>query len=101
MLKKSTALDADVQPALLREAAEQALYQAMQVQLPQADAQFEAGDYTSALKILAALRTPVDQFFTDVMVNAEDVAVRNNRLALLQSLHACMNRVADLSKLAA
>ena len=101
LLKKSTVLDAQVQPALLREAAEQALYQAMQVQLPQADAQFESGDYTSALKILAALRVPVDQFFTDVMVNAEEMDVRNNRLALLQSLHACMNRVADLSKLAA
>ena len=40
-------------------------------------------------------------FFNDVMVMAEDIALRNNRLALLSSLHGMMNRVADISKLAA
>jgi len=86
---------------LLQEAAEQQLHAAMQTALPQADAQFAAGDYTASLQTLAALRAPVDSFFNDVMVNAEDVAVRNNRLALLHVLHQSMNRVADLSRLAA
>jgi glycyl-tRNA synthetase beta chain len=49
---------------------------------------------------LAALRAPVDAFFDGVMVNAEDAGLRNNRLWLLRELHAEMNRVADLSKLA-
>ena len=50
---------------------------------------------------LAALREPVDAFFDKVMVNAEDARLRGNRLALLGGLHRLMNRVADLSKLAA
>ena len=67
---------------------------------PAAQAQFESGDYTASLQSLAALRAPVDAFFDGVMVNAEAVDVRLNRLGLLQSLHNAMNRVADLSKLA-
>jgi len=47
------------------------------------------------------LREPVDAFFDAVMVNADDAALRRNRLALLGGLHRLMNRVADLSKLAA
>ena len=54
-----------------------------------------------AANTLAQLREEVDAFFNDVMVMAEDVALRNNRLALLSSLHGMMNRVADISKLAA
>jgi glycyl-tRNA synthetase beta chain len=66
-----------------------------------ADVLFESGDYTSSLKALAALRTPVDKFFDDVMVNADDPKVRANRLGLLATLHGVMNRVADLSRLSA
>jgi glycyl-tRNA synthetase beta chain len=68
--------------------------------LPKAQAQWEAGDYTASLQLLAELRTPVDAFFEDVMVNAEELDLRLNRLGLLKSLHIAMNRVADLSKLA-
>jgi glycyl-tRNA synthetase beta chain len=50
---------------------------------------------------LAALRSPVDAFFDDVMVNAEEMDLRLNRQGLLKSLHVAMNRVADLSRLAA
>jgi glycyl-tRNA synthetase beta chain len=89
-----------VQPALLGEAAEAALFQALQRVAPGADAAFEAGDYTASLQALAALRAPVDTFFDTVMVNAEDPALRANRLGLLSQLQAAMNRVADLSKLA-
>jgi len=46
------------------------------------------------------VREPVDAFFADVMVMAEDPAVRANRLALLARLHGLMNRVADISRLA-
>jgi len=68
--------------------------------LPESTAQFEAGDYTASLQTLAALRDPVDAFFDDVMVNAQEMDLRLNRLGLLKSLHVAMNRVADLSRLA-
>ena len=67
---------------------------------PAVDAAFAAGDFAGTLKTLAELREPVDAFFNDVMVMADDIALRNNRLALLASLHGMMNRVADISKLA-
>jgi glycyl-tRNA synthetase beta chain len=100
ILKKASAVDAHVNPALLSEPAEVALQLAMQKVVPTATAQFEAGDYAASLQTLAALRAPVDAFFDGVMVNADDMAVRLNRLGLLASLHAAMNRVADLSRLA-
>jgi glycyl-tRNA synthetase beta chain len=90
-----------VDTGLLQEPAEAALYEALQALAPKADTAFEAGDYTGSLQALAALKGPVDQFFDHVMVNADDPALRANRLALLGELHRAMNRVADLSKLAA
>ena len=62
---------------------------------------FAAGDYAGTLLALASARDSVDGFFKDVMVMAEDPALRANRLALLRELHALMNQVADLSGLAA
>ena len=100
ILKKTDAVDAHVSTVLLQEPAEIALYAAMQTAAPVAQAQFESGDYTASLQSLATLRAPVDAFFDGVMVNAEEIDVRLNRLGLLQSLHNAMNRVADLSKLA-
>ncbi|HTJ95899.1 MAG TPA: glycine--tRNA ligase subunit beta [Rhodocyclaceae bacterium] len=91
---------AKVDTALLKEAAESTLNRALSTVKAQADAAFERGDYAASLQALAALKTPVDAFFDGVMVNAEDVALRNNRLGLLATLHQAMNRVADLSKLA-
>ncbi len=93
-------LPTEVKPELLQEAAEKALAQAIADVQPQADTLFEQHDYTGSLKALAALKGPVDAFFDDVMVNAEDPALRANRLALLGCLHGAMNRVADLSRLA-
>ena len=90
-----------VEASLLREPAEHALAQALASVRPQADTLFDQHDYTASLQALAALRAPVDAFFEKVMVNAEDAALRANRLGLLAQLHAAMNRVADLSKLAA
>jgi glycyl-tRNA synthetase beta chain len=94
-------VDAHVNPALLQEEAEKNLYAVMQKLLPESEAQFKAGDYTASLQTLAALRAPVDAFFDDVMVNAEEMDLRLNRQGLLKSLHVAMNRVADLSRLAA
>ncbi|MDO8179735.1 MAG: glycine--tRNA ligase subunit beta [Undibacterium sp.] len=101
ILKKAEGTPGAINAALLQEAAEQALYKAMTDVKPQVDAAFAQGDFTGALKTLAALRGEVDTFFNDVMVNAEDLALRNNRLALLAELHGMLNQVADISKLAA
>jgi glycyl-tRNA synthetase beta chain len=83
------------------EAEEKALFAALGDIAPRADAAFSAGDYTASLQALAALKAPVDAFFDKVMVNVEDAALKANRLALLNQLHRTMNRVADLSRLAA
>jgi glycyl-tRNA synthetase beta chain len=101
ILKKAGEVDAHVNPALLQEEAEKNLYAVMQKLVPESEAQFKAGDYTASLQTLAALRAPVDAFFDDVMVNAEEMDLRLNRQGLLKSLHVAMNRVADLSRLAA
>lgn len=101
ILKKSEGEGAAVQQALLVEPAEQALFAAMQTTVPAANTKFDAGDYTGSLQALAALRAPVDAFFDGVMVNADDPALKANRLGLLKQLHDAMNRVADLSRLAA
>lgn len=101
ILKKAEgAVDPTVQAALLKEPAEAALSRSLDAVKPKADVAFDSGDYTGSLRSLAALREPVDAFFESVMVNADDPALRANRLGLLAQLHAAMNRVADLSKLA-
>ena len=101
ILKKAEGeVKAEVKTDLLQEPAEIALNAALSKAKPEADKLFENGDYTASLKALAALKAPVDDFFDHVMVNAENIDLRNNRLALLAQLHAAMNRVADLSKLA-
>jgi glycyl-tRNA synthetase beta chain len=101
ILKKSDAKPAAaLDIARLVEPAEHALAGALQSVKPIADSHFERGDYTASLRQLAMLKDPVDAFFDGVMVNADDAVLRANRLALLAALHAAMNRVADLSKLA-
>ena len=101
ILKKAeTAVQPQVNATLLQEAAEKDLYAALQTIAAQAQQQLQAGDTTAHLQTLAALRAPVDAFFEHVMVNADDVALKNNRLGLLASLHQSMNQVADLARLA-
>jgi len=92
---------AEINAALFKENAETTLYKALSEIKPKADAAFDSGDYTASLTALAALKAPVDAFFDGVMVNADDPALKANRLALLNQLHQTMNRVADLAKLAA
>ncbi|MFJ2994612.1 glycine--tRNA ligase subunit beta [Pandoraea sp. NPDC087047] len=92
--------DGTIAPALLIEPAEKALATALEKVTPVVQQKFEAREYAQALSALAELREAVDAFFNDVMVMADDEALRNNRLTLLNNLHFQMNRVADLSKLA-
>ncbi|KJK00173.1 glycyl-tRNA synthetase subunit beta [Burkholderiaceae bacterium 26] len=101
ILKKTDVAIGAVQPQLLKEDAERALHQAVASSEPQVHDAFARGDFTTALKTLAGLREAVDTFFDGVMVMADDTALRDNRLALLGELHGLMNRVADISKLAA
>ncbi|MDR0736487.1 MAG: glycine--tRNA ligase subunit beta [Zoogloeaceae bacterium] len=101
LLKKAEGdKDGMVDAGLFREAAETMLFAALQNIAPQSAAAFAAGDYTASLQMLSALRAPVDVFFDTVMVNAEDPALKTNRLALLMQLSRAMNQVADLSCLA-
>jgi glycyl-tRNA synthetase beta chain len=100
ILKKAENVDAQVNSALLQEGAEKNLYIAMQKLLPISEKQLHEGDYTASLQTLAALREPVDAFFDNVMVNADDMEVRQNRQGFLKWLHENMNFVADLSRLA-
>ena len=92
-------LPAQVDASLLQLPAEQALAAAVQAQQAKVEPLFAQGDYEAALLSLAELREPVDKFFDDVMVMADDLALRNNRLALLNSLRSLFLRVADLSVL--
>lgn len=89
-------LDAD----LLREPAEQELAQQIHTLRPQAQQQFNKGDFSGSLATLAKSSASVDRFFEHVMIMVDDPAVRDNRLALLHDLHALMNQVADISRLA-
>ena len=101
ILKKAEGIvAAEVNTALLQEPAEKALVDAIESIAEQADNAWASGNYTANLQALATLKTPVDEFFNTVMVNADDPALKANRLGLLATLHAAMNRVADLSKLA-
>ncbi|MDH2053590.1 glycine--tRNA ligase subunit beta [Achromobacter marplatensis] len=100
LLKKAEGDIGAVNDAALVEPAEKALAAAVAALRPQAEAQLAAGDFAGSLSTLAQAREPVDAFFADVMVMAEDPAVRANRLALLSQLHGLMNQVADISRLA-
>ncbi|MFZ3036839.1 MAG: glycine--tRNA ligase subunit beta [Rugosibacter sp.] len=100
ILKKSTEqVSPTVNPALLQEAAEKTLFAEVEKLAPMIEAHMTTGDYTTALKTLANVRSAVDAFFADVMVNADDAAIRANRLALLARLAGLMNCVADISRL--
>ena len=94
ILKKAGDVTGQVDEALLGEIAEQALFRA----LVESEKAFPA-DPEGQLQVLAALRQPVDLFFDDVMVMAEDEAVRNNRLALLARLRQLFLQLADVSRL--
>ncbi|GGJ95972.1 glycine--tRNA ligase subunit beta [Luteimonas terricola] len=97
--KADAAIPETVDASLLVEPAEQALSTAMEAAWVDAGPALEDGDYVAALARLARLRPEVDAFFDAVMVNAEDLALRNNRLALLQRLARRLGAVAELGQL--
>lgn len=101
ILKKTAVFDAVVNTDLLQDDAERALYNAVEQIRPTVEAALDRHDYKTALIALAQVRDDVDAYFNNVMVMAEDNDIRTNRLAQLKSLHFLMNRVADISKLAA
>ncbi|MBP7658628.1 MAG: glycine--tRNA ligase subunit beta [Burkholderiaceae bacterium] len=91
----------EIDATLLADGAERELAGQLALLTPQVDACMAAHDYTGALTHMAQSREAVDRFFEEVMVMAEDTAVRANRLALLAQLRQLMNRVADISRLSA
>ena len=101
ILKKSEGVVAEYSKAKMQEPAEISLAKLADRVIPNAIQSFEVGEYEASLCEFAKLREPLDIFFEQVMVNADDPEVRANRLGLLATLHREMNRIADLSKLAA
>ena len=100
ILAKSEVSVADtVDEALLSEPAEQTLYQAVQQAQMAVNPLLETADYTQVLQTLISLDAPLSGFFADVMVNSEDAALKNNRLALLKQVRALFLTVADISEL--
>lgn len=88
-----------VDTALLAEPAEKDLHQAMDALLPEIEPLCRCGDYDRALQRLATLKAPVDRFFDEVLVMAEDEKLRRNRFALLQTLSRAFGQIADISLL--
>jgi glycyl-tRNA synthetase beta chain len=99
ILAKETVSAGAIDPNLLVEPAEKALYETLETLEPQVHPLLAKSDYTPALSQLAALRAPIDAFFENVMVNADDAALRLNRLRLLTRLRALFMSVADVSLL--
>lgn len=100
ILAKSEVSVADnVDEPLLSEPAEQELYQAVQQAQTAVKPLLETADYTQVLQTLVSLDAPLTQFFADVMVNSDDAALKNNRLALLKQVRALFLTVADISEL--
>jgi len=89
----------EVNPALLSEPAEKALHAALATAISAIGPALDKEDFAAAMQQMAALRVPVDAFFEAVKVNADDAAVRVNRLSLLAGLRAALHRVADFSKI--
>lgn len=97
--KKKTKVAEKVDPVLFETDAEKALYDAIVSAASKAREASEKEDYFAAMEALSALRAPVDKFFEDVLVNADDEAVRANRLALLAMIREATGTVADFSKI--
>jgi glycyl-tRNA synthetase beta chain len=89
----------EVDPAFFFEQHERELFEALEAVRPEVEEQTQGGRYREAIQKLSSLRRPVDRFFDEVLVMAEDEKLRANRLALLKSLQSILSRVADLSQI--
>ncbi|MEP1206585.1 MAG: glycine--tRNA ligase subunit beta [Rhizobiaceae bacterium] len=96
----AAAAAATIVESLLEEGPESSLYEAVNQAERDAAQAIEKEDFSSAMTALAKLREPVDSFFEDVMVNADDADVRANRLALMRRIREATATVADFSKIA-
>jgi glycyl-tRNA synthetase beta chain len=90
---------AEVDPDLLIDHEEKALFEAISTVSDQLGQAVEQRDYPAALNMLAGLRSPLDDFFDQVMVMVDDASLRANRLALLSRLRALIADIADLARL--
>ena len=100
ILKKSTSdTVSSVNENLFSEEAEKNLFAVLNSLSQTVEPMFVSGDYEAALSKLSSLRDPVDAFFDSVMVMADDEAVKNNRIALLNTMNQLFLRAADLSRL--
>ncbi|MFW1664471.1 glycine--tRNA ligase subunit beta [Acinetobacter ursingii] len=99
ILAKEGQIVGDVDTSLLVEDAEKALFAALQNVTPVVQPLLEAHNYTDALSQLASLRAPIDAFFDNVMVMAEDPKLKANRLRLLAQLRGLFTAIADVSML--
>ncbi len=97
--KKGTKVATSVDEALFNQDAEKALFAAVALARQEADEAVKREDFRGAMAALSKLRAPVDRFFTDVLVNDENAAVRANRLALLALIREATGTVADFSKI--
>lgn len=100
LLRKADETPGDVDSSRLNEPAEKSLADVIEKLGPQARRQYAEGEFGASMATMAQARDAVDAFFNDVMVMADDPAIRANRLALLAQLHGLMNQVADISRLA-
>ncbi|MDU4461012.1 MAG: glycine--tRNA ligase subunit beta [Haemophilus parainfluenzae] len=99
ILTKADAAIGEINLTACVEPAEKALAEAVLALRTEVQPLIAQGDYTAVLDKLANLRAPVDSFFDNVMVNAEDPALRQNRLAILNTLQGLFLQVADISVL--
>jgi glycyl-tRNA synthetase beta chain len=89
----------NVNASLLTDPSELALYQSFLHIRPEVETARKNHDYTAALRLFASMRGSVDQFFTEVMVMAEDPMIRSNRISLLNCISRLFNSVADISRI--
>jgi len=99
ILSKAESKDSTINDSLLQEDAEKALVAALNEVTPKVNALYDSGDYSKALATLSELKVSVDNFFDKVMVNADDAAIKNNRIAILVNLHDLIGKTADISVL--
>ncbi|MDY6470994.1 MAG: DALR anticodon-binding domain-containing protein, partial [Succinivibrio dextrinosolvens] len=99
ILSKADNFDKNINESLLKEDAEVKLFNVLKNVDVKVSKLYSDSNYTEALSALSELKDPVDNFFENVMVNAEDVNIKNNRLALLNNLHEIIAKTADISVL--
>jgi glycyl-tRNA synthetase beta chain len=96
--KDSVRFDGAVDPALLTDANESALFESLTTVIAKIQPLLAEEQYDDAMKVLAGLRNPVDKFFDDVTVNADDPATRQNRLQLLSQIGVAMGGIAEFNQ---